>query len=589
MPGTSDGHWSDWSDSEPYTLGIEEEVMLLDPENGWALAQRIDDVLPELSEAMGERVAGETHGSAVELSTDPHESLEAAAAQVAALRGSLSRQLAAHGLRTASAGTHPCAVWNEIRIAGGDRHQAVYGSMRELARREPTFALHVHIGVGDPESAIRLHNRLRGHLAMLLALSTNSPFWQGRDTGLASARIPIFQAFPRVGVPRHFVDYADYVETVDLLLRCGAFPEPTFLWWDLRPQPKLGTLELRVMDAQARPQATRALVALLQSLAHLELEEGFLATRRIGRPRDAGREPLHRLTGRDPRPPDRSSVRAAGPRRVASLRAHGGSAGARRRARLSQRAGDSERAGARVRCRRAAAGLPRARLALRAGGAAVERLLRAGARGPLRPEAAATAARARPCGEGNRTPRRLIKARREAPTGASAPRSTAKQGDAPVMPKQFALLLSAGALALGVAACGGSSPTSSTAGAGSTAAATSSSSAPAASSSSAAPSAPSSGGSSHLSIAANPGGALMFDKTSLAAKAGKVTITFTNKAPEGHNFTLTGPGGQSVGSTPTFHGGSKTLAVTLKPGKYTYICSVPGHAQGGMMGTLTVT
>lgn len=157
------------------------------------------------------------------------------------------------------------------------------------------------------------------------------------------------------------------------------------------------------------------------------------------------------------------------------------------------------------------------------------------------------------------------------------------------MPKQFALLLSAGALALGVAACGGSSPTSSTAGAGSTAAATSSSSAPAASSSSAAPSAPSSGGSSHLSIAANPGGALMFDKTSLAAKAGKVTITFTNKAPEGHNFTLTGPGGQSVGSTPTFHGGSKTLAVTLKPGKYTYICSVPGHAQGGMMGTLTVT
>ncbi len=284
MSGTSDGHWSDWSVSESYTLGIEEEVMLLDAENGWALAQRIDDVLPELSEAMGERVAGETHGSAVELSTDPHESLEAAAAQVVALRGSLSRELAAHGLRTASAGTHPGAVWNEMRIAGGDRHQAVYGSMRELARREPTFALHVHIGVGDPESAIRLHNRLRGHLAMLLALSANSPFWQGRDTGLASARIPIFQAFPRVGVPRHFVDYADYVETVDLLLRCGAFPEPTFLWWDLRPQPKLGTIELRVMDAQTRPQSTHALVALLQSLAHLELEEGFLATKGIGSP-----------------------------------------------------------------------------------------------------------------------------------------------------------------------------------------------------------------------------------------------------------------------------------------------------------------
>jgi carboxylate-amine ligase len=284
MPSTTEGHWSQWAASDPYTLGIEEEVMLLDPDNGWALAQRIDDVLPTLSEALGERVAGETHGSAVELSTDPHESVETAADQVVQLRASLAHELDSTGLRTASAGTHPSAVWDEIQIAGGDRHQAVYGSMRELARREPTFALHVHIGAGDPESAILLYNRLRGHLALLLALATNSPFWQGRDTGLASARIPIFQAFPRVGVPRRFDDYADYVETVDLLLRCEAFPEPTFLWWDLRPQPKFGTVEVRVMDAQTRPHATRALVALLQSIAHLELEEGYLTDERIGSP-----------------------------------------------------------------------------------------------------------------------------------------------------------------------------------------------------------------------------------------------------------------------------------------------------------------
>jgi glutamate---cysteine ligase / carboxylate-amine ligase len=284
MPGASDGHWSQWTASDPYTLGVEEEVMLLDPEADWALAQRIDDVLPSLSEALGERVAGETHGSAVELATEPHSSVDGAAAQVAELRQSLERELASHGLRTASAGTHPCAVWSEIKIAGGDRHQAVYGSMRELARREPTFALHVHLGVGDPESAIVLFNRLRGHLAMFLALATNSPFWQGRDTGLASARIPIFQAFPRVGVPRRFADYGDYVETVDLLLRCEAFPEPTFLWWDLRPQPKLGTVEVRIMDAQTRTGSTRALVALLQSLAHLELEEGHLSDAHIGSP-----------------------------------------------------------------------------------------------------------------------------------------------------------------------------------------------------------------------------------------------------------------------------------------------------------------
>jgi carboxylate-amine ligase len=268
--------WSEWASSQAYTLGVEEEVMLLDPEADWALAHRIDDVLPELSGALASRVAAETHGSALELSTEPHETVASSAAQIHELRRSLASELEPLGLRTASAGTHPSAVWNDMRIAGGDRHQAVYGSMRELARREPTFALHVHIGVRDPEAAILLHNRLRLHLALLLALSANSPFWQGRDTGLASARIPIFQAFPRVGVPRSFSGYDDYVETVDLLLRCEAFPEPTYLWWDIRPQPKFGTIEVRIMDAQIKSSSTRALVALLQSIAHLELEEGFL-------------------------------------------------------------------------------------------------------------------------------------------------------------------------------------------------------------------------------------------------------------------------------------------------------------------------
>ena len=148
--------------------------------------------------------------------------------------------------------------------------------MRELARREPTFALHVHVGVADPEDAVRLANRLRAHLPLLLALSANSPFWQGRDTGLASARTPLFQAFPRVGIPRAFDDYADYVEAVDLLIRCGAFPEPTFLWWDVRLQPRFGTVEVRIMDAQTTVEDTAALVALVQSIARLEVEEGFV-------------------------------------------------------------------------------------------------------------------------------------------------------------------------------------------------------------------------------------------------------------------------------------------------------------------------
>ena len=189
------------------------------------------------------------------------------------------------GLEVASAGTHPFTVWHETVVSGGSRYQAVYGSMRELARREPTFGLHVHVGVRDPEDAIALANSLRGHLPMLLALSANSPFWQGRDTGLASARTPLFQAFPRVGIPRAFADYEDYVAAVDLLIRCDAFPEPTFLWWDVRPQPRFGTVEVRIMDAQTTVSETAALAALVQSIARLEIEQGYLSPRSCSAPR----------------------------------------------------------------------------------------------------------------------------------------------------------------------------------------------------------------------------------------------------------------------------------------------------------------
>ena len=146
--------------------------------------------------------------------------------------------------------------------------------MRELARREPTFALHVHVGLPSGEAGVAAFNRLRAHVPLLLALSANSPFWQGRDTGLASARTPLFQAFPRVGIPRAFGSYGEYVRAVDLLLDCGAFPDSTYLWWDVRPQPKLGTVEIRIMDAQSTLDATAALVALVQSLVRLEIIEG---------------------------------------------------------------------------------------------------------------------------------------------------------------------------------------------------------------------------------------------------------------------------------------------------------------------------
>jgi len=269
--------WAQWrpaADGPPWTVGVEEEVMLLDPHT-WALAPRIDDVLPALAPELVGHVTAETHGSALELATGIHATASSAAAELGVLRARLTADLAALGLVAGVAGTHPTAVWSDTVVSSGARYQDIYGSMRELARREPTFALHVHVAVPEPEMAVRALTRLRAHLPVLLAISANSPFWQGRDTGLASARTPLFQAFPRVGIPRAFRDYADYAEAIDILLRCEAFPEPTFLWWDVRLQPRFGTIEVRVMDAQIRTADTAALVAFVQCLVRLEALDDF--------------------------------------------------------------------------------------------------------------------------------------------------------------------------------------------------------------------------------------------------------------------------------------------------------------------------
>ena len=266
--------WAAWRASEAYTVGIEEEVMLLDP-NGWGLTQRADEVLARAGEELAGRCAAETHEAALELRTAPHATVREAIAELRDLRRLLARELTDLGLGVASCGTHPGPAGEPTRVSPSGRYQVIHRTMRGLARREPTFALHVHLGVPDANSAIRLLNQLRAHLPMLLALSATSPFLRGAPTGLASNRTIVFQGFPRTGIPRRFDSYADWVGTVDLLLRSGAIPEPTFLWWDIRPQPRLGTVEIRIMDAQPRLAATAALVALVQVLARLELEQGY--------------------------------------------------------------------------------------------------------------------------------------------------------------------------------------------------------------------------------------------------------------------------------------------------------------------------
>ncbi len=203
----------------------------------WSLAQASDEVLGGLSRELSAHTFPETHAAVVELTTGIHPDVDGVVAELASLRNRLSRELDAMGLTVAAAGTHPSTVRDETEVSSAARYRAVSDSMRVLARREPTMALHLHVGVPDPEDAIRLLNGLRRNIPLLLALSANSPFWRGRNCGFASARTVIFQAFPRTGPPRFFDDYADYVATVDELIAPGAIRDPSFLWWDVRLQP----------------------------------------------------------------------------------------------------------------------------------------------------------------------------------------------------------------------------------------------------------------------------------------------------------------------------------------------------------------
>ena len=245
--------------------------MLLDPRD-WSLASRSDEVIAGLEPELRDRVTPETHAAVMEVTTGVHRRVADATAELAELRWKLSRALAGHGLRAGVAGMHPTAVGSDTVVSSHPRYRAIGASMRVLARREPTLATHVHVGIADPRAAVRLLNRLRVHLPLLLALSANSPFWQGRATGFASTRTTVFDAFPRTGVARAFRDYADWVERVDALLRSGAIADPSLLWWDARLQPRYGTVEVRIMDAQTTVADVGAVAALVQSLALLELE-----------------------------------------------------------------------------------------------------------------------------------------------------------------------------------------------------------------------------------------------------------------------------------------------------------------------------
>jgi len=218
--------------------------------------------------------------SVLEISTDPCANMTEAGQQLRALRHHVSETAASKGMAIGSAGTHPFAMWEDQRIVARPRYRDLISSLRFVARQELIFGMHVHVGVDDPDKAIHVANGMRLHLPVLLALSANSPFWRADTTGLASTRTPIFRAFPRVGIPPTYADWDDYGRRIDFMIRAGVMEDYTYLWFDVRPHPKFGTVEIRVMDSQTRVEHSLGLAALVQAMVK-ELAEHFEAGRQL--------------------------------------------------------------------------------------------------------------------------------------------------------------------------------------------------------------------------------------------------------------------------------------------------------------------
>ena len=257
---------------EPYTLGVEEEYMLLDSET-FDLVQHIDTFLATVvGHELEAQMKAELMQSVLEIATPVCRNAGEVDRELRKLREYVASVARGHSLRVGSSGTHPFSLFERQRITARDRYRALVDQLQYIARRELIFGLHVHVAVDDPEKAIQVVNGLLLELPTLLALSANSPFWRGEPTGLSSTRQLVFAAFPRSGPPPRFRDYADFAEVVGQLEKTGCIADYTHIWWDIRPHPRLGTVEIRVCDAVTRVEHAVALAAYCQALVKMYSE-----------------------------------------------------------------------------------------------------------------------------------------------------------------------------------------------------------------------------------------------------------------------------------------------------------------------------
>jgi carboxylate-amine ligase len=248
-----------------YTLGIEEEFQIIDPETR-ELRSHIQQILADGKLLLKEHVKAEMHQSVVELGTEICDDIGAARQQVVELRSELAAIAAMEGLKIASAGTHPFSHWMDQLTSTDERHLTILNDMQQIARANLIWGLHVHVGIPDREEAIDVMNQARYFLPHLYALSVNSPFWLGQNTGLKAYRQMIFERFPRTGIPDAFESLSEYDDYLKMLVSTNCIDNAKKIWWDIRLHPFFNTIEFRICDAQSRVDDTIALAALMQAI-----------------------------------------------------------------------------------------------------------------------------------------------------------------------------------------------------------------------------------------------------------------------------------------------------------------------------------
>ena len=245
------------------SIGIEEEYQIIDP-NTRELRSYITEILEHDSVLLGE-IKPELHQSMVEIGTRICHTPAEAKAELIRLRRMVMDLAATNGLVIAAAGTHPFSAWTEQEITPLERYIGVKEDLQELAQALLIFGTHVHIGIEDPDFRIDAMNVCRYFMPHVFALSTSSPFWMGRNTGLKSYRSVVFRSFPRTGIPRTMTSWSDYTEFVDVMVATGSIPDASKLWWDVRPHHKFPTLEFRLCDVCTRVDEAVCIAAIATS------------------------------------------------------------------------------------------------------------------------------------------------------------------------------------------------------------------------------------------------------------------------------------------------------------------------------------